>query len=146
VPEVYAAEPITGLLYTFPFVIFAGLPFFAPSFRKGFLSALNARERNHWNLTTLSVGGSFLITFGLLMLFFWVGMRYTGDFMPSLMILSITGFWQGYQSLNSKILARKLYIAFGAILASISIVLSVLLAISANHEIIDLVIHLLPSP
>lgn len=140
-PDVYAAEPITGLLYTFPFVIFAGLPLLASSSRREFLSTLDTSKRNDWNLTVLSLSGSFLIAFGLLMLFFWSSMRYAEDFMPSLIILSIIGFWQGCQSLSSKPSSRKLYMIFGVFLASSSILLNILLAISTNHELVKLITH-----
>jgi hypothetical protein len=81
------------------------------------------------------------MAFLFLMCFFWSAMRYLEDFMPVLLILSIIGFWQGYQSRMKKNVALKNYTFFGLSLIFVSITLSLLLAISINDarfEIIQL--------
>jgi hypothetical protein len=92
----------------------------------------------------LSLSGSILLAFFLLMIFFWAGIRYMGDFIPSLAVLSALGFWQGYQFAADKPPAKHLFIVFGTTLATISILISVLLAISTNAGLIDLMIHSFP--
>jgi hypothetical protein len=145
VPNLYNAQPIAGLFYTFPFAIFAGVPFFLLILRKKSAQNLvDTSDRKHLNLITLSLSGSFLMAFSLLIVFFWVGIRYAGDFTPSLMALSIIGFWQGYQLLTYKTLLSRFYIIFGVTLASASILLSVLLAISTNSGLVKLIIHRFP--
>ncbi len=145
VPDVYNAQPIAGLLYIFPFAIFAVVPYFALVFRRESVQILvDVSDRQNLNLITLSLSGSFLIAFSLLLMFFWVGMRYLGDVIPSLMTLSVVGFWQGYQFLARKPLTNRLYVIFGVILASISILLSILLAISTNSGLIKLILHRFP--
>lgn len=139
------AESMTGLLYTFPFSLFAGLPFFG-SPRKLFLSSLDARERAYWNLITYSLSGSFLMSFGLLLLFFWAGMRYTEDFLPSLTILSVIGLWQGYQSLDAHPVKRRFYSVLGVSIAGLSILINVLLAISTNSNLVRLISDYFQSP
>jgi hypothetical protein len=67
------------------------------------------------------------------MFFFWAGMRYLGDFLPLLTILSAIGFWQGYRLAAHKSLINTLYILAGIILASISIIMGTLLAISTVY-------------
>ncbi|MGA7605050.1 MAG: hypothetical protein WCA79_03935, partial [Anaerolineales bacterium] len=64
--------------------------------------------------------------------FFFVETRYIADFMPSLVFLSIIGFWQGDRFLISKPAIHKLYVAVGMILMATSIVVSVLLAFSVH--------------
>jgi hypothetical protein len=56
-------------------------------------------------------------------------MRYAEDFMPALTLLSLIGFWHGYASLqNSK--RGKVFASLGIILAGISIIIGILLALS----------------
>lgn len=133
-PTFYYAEPMTGLLHTFPFAVFAFVPLVLYFFNgsKANQSA-NSEEESvvgplHW--ITLSLTGSFLASFLLLMIFFWAGMRYAADFLPALTMLSAMGFWQGYQALRQKFPAKKVYSIAGIILAGISIVMSTLLALS----------------
>jgi hypothetical protein len=143
VPDVYNAQPIAGLLYTFPFALFSVVPFLVlVSKKKSDQNSVDVFDQTPLNLITLSLSGSSLIAFSLLMIFFWAGMRYWGDVIPSLMSLSVIGFWQGHQALShNKPLTTKLYAAFGAILASASILLSTLLAISTNSRLVNLIIH-----
>jgi hypothetical protein len=148
VPEIYNAQPIAGLLYTFPFAIYSAIPLFELFFslfnkRSAQISA-DANDRTHLNWITFALGGSSLIAFGLLMMFFWAGMRYWGDVTPSLMVLSVIGFWQGYNSLAHKPITRRLYIIFGLIFASASILLSMLLAISTNSGLVKFIINRIP--
>ena len=148
VPEFYHAEPMTGLLYIFPFAVFAIVPLitlFLNLFKEKSAKTLlggNGHRLPAW--IVLNLGGSILIAFGLLMGFFWVGIRYLGDFIPPLTVLSALGFWQGYRSPVRRPLAQNLYILSGIILASSSILISTLLAISTNSGLIDLIIHSFP--
>jgi hypothetical protein len=82
---------------------------------------------------TISLLGSFALPFISLLAFFWAAMRYAEDFMPALILLSILGFWQGYQSLERRD-DGKMYAAVGVILAGISIVSAVLLALSIYYS------------
>lgn len=145
-PDLYSAEPMAGLVYTFPFLLFAGLPFPGSASKRVFVSSLDRGKRLFWRLTTLALGGSFLITFGLLLLFFWAGMRYLEDFLPCLTTLSIIGFWQGYPSSDPGTSSGKSYISFGILLASVCILLNVLLAISMHQSLVVLITRLFQSP
>jgi hypothetical protein len=131
-PDLYSSQFITGLLYAVPFTLFALISFgtaFLNIFKQKLADVDGARILN-WIVLTLS--GSALIAFGFLLIFFWAAMRYMEDFMPSLIMLSVIGFWQGYSYLLHKPLMRKIYAVFGVVLASASIVFSMLLAISVN--------------
>ena len=57
-------------------------------------------------------------------------MRYVEDFMPALTLLSIIGFWQGYQLLSQDPKRGKTYATLGVILAGVSILAGTLLALS----------------
>jgi len=141
VPQLYSAKPIIGLLYTFPFALFAAIPFLTLIFRRKSDRTLDIIDQTGLNFIIGSLSGSSLIAFSLLMMFFWAGMRYAGDFMPSLMSLGVIGFWHGYKSLTHKPFIRKSYAIFGAALAGASIILSILLALSTNDGLVKLMIR-----
>jgi hypothetical protein len=63
-------------------------------------------------------------------MFFWAAMRYAEDFMPTLTLLSIVGFWQGYQATPESSNKGKMYTTVGLILAGLSIITGTLLALS----------------
>jgi hypothetical protein len=90
------------------------------------------------------LSSSFLIAFLVLMVFFWTGTRYLGDFIPALTVLSVLGFWQGYQFRGHKPLTKNMYILSGVVLAIVSILMSTLLAISIDAGLTDLIINRLP--
>lgn len=126
----YYAEPMTGLLYTLPFAVFAIIPLIVWLLnRSNAKRSKNASDDHdhaalHW--ITRNLGSTFLVSFFLLLIFFWSGMRYAADFLPALMGLSAVGFWRGYQLFGY----RRSYAIAGLILAGISIAVSTLLAIS----------------
>jgi len=132
-PAIYSSQLITGLIFAVPFTLFAFVSFgavFSNIFKRKLVEDADDAPIFNWIIATLS--GSALTAFSFLMMFFWAAMRYAEDFMPSLIMLSVIGFWQGYSLLSHKLLARKVYVAFGLLLASITIVVSTLLAISIN--------------
>jgi hypothetical protein len=147
-PEFYNAQPIAGLIYIFPFVAFAAIlliAFFCNLFTGRYdqnKSAGNDHKLVAW--ISLNMGGSFLISFCLLTVYFWVGIRFLGDFIPALTIFSFIGFWQGYRFLEDKSLAKQLYSLSGVILASTSMIVSMLLAISTNSRLINLITRIFP--
>jgi hypothetical protein len=133
-PEFYYAEPMTGLLYLFPFAAFAIIPLIGllSDLFKGNSKTHSVESDGHGLMTwvTLCLIASCFASFLLIMLYFWAGMRHLGDFLPFLNILSVIGFWQGYRLSAPKSLINTLYIFSGVILASVSIIMGTLLAIS----------------
>jgi hypothetical protein len=136
-PEFYYAEPMTGLLYLFPFAVFATIPLI------GLLSDLfkgtpetHSLENGGQNLITwltLNLVVACFTSFFWIMLYFWAGMRHLGDLLPLLTILSVMGFWQGCRLSAHKSLINTLYLLSGIILASISIIMGILLPISTVY-------------
>lgn len=133
-PDFYYAEPMTGLFFLFPFAVFAVVP----SIRS--LSVLFKGNREKHSFENRSPGViawfslnlffSCLASFLLIMFYFWAGMRFLGEFLPFLIILSVMGFWQGYRFLPNRSLINTLYALSGITLAGISMVMGTLLAIS----------------
>lgn len=136
-PAFYFAEPMTGLLYLFPFAVFAMLPLI------GLLSDLFNRHREtpspqserQGPLTwlTLNLIVSCFTSFFWIVLYFWAGMRHLGDLLPLLNVLCGIGFWQGYHLSAHKPAIKTLYLLSAMILASISILMGILLPISTIH-------------
>lgn len=135
-PSIYFSQKITGLVYITPFLIFAIIPLvtlFKNLLKKQAVElSSSADDRLSLNWIMLTLGGGGLITFILLMTYFWAAMRYLEDVLPFLVLFAVIGFWQGYQFLSNKPLGRRWYSAFGIILAATSMLMSILVAFSVN--------------
>jgi hypothetical protein len=133
-PPIYSSGELTGLLFTAPFVLFAGIPLLSLLSRKKDLNDQVDQENDTFLFKWLIISllGSFLFGFAPVITFFFVETRYIADFMPSLVFLSIIGFWQGDSFLISKPAIHKLYVAVGMVLIVTSIVVSVLVALSVH--------------
>ncbi len=146
VPEFYNAQPVVGIVFIFPFVIFSTI-----SIVEIYNNLFNRKDMqesiehdNYQQITWISVnmGGAFLISFCLLMAFFWAGVRYVGDFLSALIVFSSLGFWQGYRYFQCKPRVKRLYSIMGATLAITSILISMLMTISTNSRIINLIVRM----
>lgn len=133
-PEYYYAEPMTGLLYLFPFAVFTMIPLIGlltDRFRGNLETAsLESSRYGLMSWVSLSLIVSCFAAFVLIMFYFWAGMRHLGDFLPFLTLLSVIGFWQGYRLFADKPLINTLYVLSGMILACISMIMGTLLPIS----------------
>ena len=133
-PPIYSSGELTGLLFSAPFVLFAGIPVLSLLLRKRVSNDQVDQENDtflfKWLL--ISLLGSFLFGLAPVITFFFVETRYIADFMPSLVLLSIVGFWQGYSFLSHKPTLHKLYVAIGIVLIVTSITVSVLVALSVH--------------
>lgn len=124
-PSFYHAQQITGLFFSVPFVCFSWITYI--EWQKQPL-----RLTDTMNQITALLTGSWLVAFILLLFFFWSAMRYQYDFMPSLLMLSIIGWWQGYQRAQTNIRKYKTYLTLSILLMLLSIALSLLIALSTN--------------
>jgi hypothetical protein len=114
-------------------------------FRKRSAADSDKGQKNMLNWVIIVLTGIPLLGFVFLLSFFWSAMRYLDDFVPSLILLGVIGFWQGYQLLLGKQKSTKLYAVIGIVLAVCSIVNSTLLATSVNDArfpIIDILSRL----
>lgn len=136
-PFLYPREvsPVIGLLFTAPFTAFATLPA-VTLFRKA-TSKVSSRpkENNHdlldWIIATLV--GAFASALIMMLIFFWIAIRYMGDFMPALTMLSILGFWQGYQLLSRVPVHRRIYSILGIMFTSTGIIVHILLSVAVKQ-------------
>ncbi len=134
IPEIRNQGHVTGLLFASPFILFACIPIFSIFlWKKGKRNFATPNRTNYIYKWTISIlFGSFLLSFGSLLTFFWVQTRYLADSIPSLFLLSILGFWQSDQALTSQSTMRRIYRIVGISLIVISIAVSTLLALHVN--------------
>lgn len=114
------AEGITGILIGSPFILFAGLA--------------GIGLKKEFRLMFSALAGSTFLSFLTLQMFFFTAMRYLLDFIPTLALLAVIGFWQGSILLAHRPLAWKLYGLFGGVLFAVTVVLSFVLSVSGNLE------------
>lgn len=135
-PDAYAPKSTVGILPAYPIVLFAIVPCLAqlPTVRRGRQerAARNKGRYTELDWISLALAGSASASVAVLLLYFWVGVRFLEDFMPSLVLLSIVGFWQGHGALARRSLARRAYLVVGVSLGLISVLTSSLLALSVS--------------
>ena len=139
-PEAYYAQAGVGLTFTFPFAVFSLAAARAAAATRSPKRA-GATEAAHDRLTGLpwliaSLAAATTMTFVLLLTFFWYASRFHGDFVPPLAVLSVLGFWSGYESLGARPTLRRAYARLGLVLALVSILASTLLAFSLNPGLV----------
>ncbi len=130
---IYRARNITGLLYNFPFALFAIVPIVAVllSFI-GIKLSQYPLNKFEVSIKSLAIGfaGAALLGFLPTLFYFRVAMRFLFDFVPALTLLTILGFWLAYYFSRAKPVARRLVSAAALGLAIFSIVVNILFSIS----------------
>ena len=106
---------------------------------KALQNSSNGDEPKILNWITLTLSGSGLLTFSLLLSYFWAATRFLEDVMPAFLTLGMIGFWQGYQSLTNRPTGKKFYTAVGIILIIGSLLISTLVAISINDARFEII-------
>ncbi|HEY9151931.1 MAG TPA: hypothetical protein VIN60_03525 [Anaerolineales bacterium] len=133
-PPIYHEGSITGILFSTPFVLFAAIPLltFLPKNKTTSDEIVADHDTYLFKWLIISLLGSFLFGLAPLVLYFFVQTRFLTDFISSLILLSVIGFWQGYNFLTYKPFIRRLYVAAGILLMGVSIIISILVTLSAN--------------
>lgn len=117
-PKMYLTltENITGVFVSSPFVLFALFAFIKP------------RRELRW--ATVSITLCFLGIFITLQAFFFIAMRYMLDVVPALALLTVIGFWHGFDFFKHK----KIYLVISLLFLTYTIALSLLISFSGNLE------------
>jgi hypothetical protein len=133
-PKIYYSQEIAGYIFSSPFIVFAFIPVInlISRFKRQPTSITSEDDQHMFTWLTAGLLGSFLVGFTFFLVFFWVAMRYFLDFIPSLVLLSIIGFWQLYRYYAGRPVGRFIYILVALGLIFISILASNLLALSIN--------------
>jgi hypothetical protein len=136
-PRIYFAEALTGLMYTFPFMVLAVVGFL-PIFRGW---PPGGSRRDEAGVSQVSLGwlqgmlaGVLALEFFTLLVFFFATERYLADAVPALTLLSLVGFWQGCKLLERSTRWRPLFNGLAILLAALTIGTSSLLAVSSYQE------------
>jgi hypothetical protein len=130
-----SSERLAGYLFIAPYILFALLPIFFVGRR------ILAREKlpsfstirvdpEFWLLLTSA--GSAMIGAIVILSFWTVQLRYTEDFMPSLLLFVTANVAMGYRALENEVRWRKLFILVIFLLTSITIVASTLVAFKTD--------------
>jgi hypothetical protein len=127
-PDLYFSERVTGLVYVFPFIVFAFLPVVHAT-------GQNQRESKLLNLIRIASGGTAFISMVFLLLYYYATMRYFADITPTLILLALIGFWSGYQKVKSDGFVKLVYSIVAVLLVSVSIILPNLLALLSSSRI-----------
>jgi len=136
-PFLYPKEisPVIGLLFIAPFTMFAILPITAlliKTFRKDPSGSKdNGNDFLDWIMTSLL--GTFSCAFCMMLIFFWIAIRYMADFMPALTMLSVVGFWQGYRLLTQRPVSQRFYSILGSVFAGTSFIIQILISVAVKQ-------------
>ena len=139
--QTYFVEQFTaGLLFSAPFLLFACLP--VASLMRRLIGAKAGRAPTSLeellkplDWMVLSLPGFALISFFVILSYFFVTMRFMADFTFSLALLAAIGFWQGLASIPKLGLKRILYSVSGMLLSTLTVLGSVLLTLSISDEL-----------
>lgn len=88
-PYLYAAGPVTGFLFSAPFLFLA------------LLSIPSRKESDVYRFFVSLLAGSFFINFFSLLVYFFSQVRFVSDFISQIALLAVLGYWRGLAK-NSK--------------------------------------------
>ena len=122
-PKLFAGGPVTGILFSMPFLLLAFIPFFS---KKSIEENIHNLEIRKFILYLL--GGSFLITFVTILVYFYEQTRFMLDLISQTTLLAVIGYWKVISNAKlSKVPAR-----IANILITITLVTSVLLSFTSE--------------
>lgn len=123
-PKLFAGGPVTGILFSMPFLLFAFTPFFSKKTTED-----NLRDKLELrNFTLYLLGGSFLISFVTILVYFYEQTRFMLDMISQITLLAVIGYWMVLSNpKSSKVLLRA-----ANILIMITIIASILLSFTSE--------------
>ncbi len=122
IENIFSNERLAGLLFISPFILYAGL------FVKEIVSPKKDQAKGFLgNWLMLIFAGSALISALTILSYYFPATRFSGDFMPSLLLLATSSLGPGYQNLGNNI-TRKAYIIFTTLVVIYSVIASSLVA------------------
>ena len=136
IETIYSNERITGLLYTTPFFLIILIPLGRLIFSGSILETIHEAVRKglpseSW--LALGLAGSSLILLSIILLYYYPAVRFTEEFMPSMMLLAAMSLGTGYEILKENPAFRKTYLLFVVSLVIYSIIVSMLSTVPLNR-------------
>ncbi len=122
-PKLFAGGPVTGILFSMPFLLFAFTPFFSKNKANNAEDKLELRK-----LTQYLLGGSFLISLASILFYFYEQTRFMLDLISQAALLAIIGYWM----LISNPKSSKVFLHMANILIIITIAASILLSFTSE--------------
>jgi hypothetical protein len=123
-PKLFAGGPVTGILFSMPFLLFALTPFFSKN--KAENNTEDKLEAGRFILYLL--GGSFLISFVSILVYFYEQTRFMLDMISQITLLAVIGYWMVLSNpRSSKVLLRA-----ANVLITITIAASILLSFTSE--------------
>lgn len=134
IPLIYYTRPVTAFEISVPFVFFAVLSLlpFLPFAKRSGGSTQQAGSAGLLKWTVAGLWIAYLAGVAVLASYFWVVTRFLVDCSAALVLLSVIGFWLGYQALGGRTWPRRAYAALGIALMLSSVVVSTLLMFSMH--------------
>jgi hypothetical protein len=137
-PTNYYSEQVSGLIPTEPYILLAVLPvLFLLGLAWNVVRRTNGQKKiivqngdGYFQWTAITLSGAFLLAFAPILLFIAGTMRYLGDVVPLLVLLSTVGFWLGAQFLEYKPALHGWFVVLVVVLMLFSVGVSVLLAVT----------------
>jgi hypothetical protein len=133
-PLIYHTRPVTGFLISVPFLWFAAFSIFPflPLKRGSARSTDHAPDAPLLKWTIAGMWVAFLAGLFVILSYFWVVTRFLADFSASLVLLSLIGFWLGYQSLRTRAVFRAAYLLGALAFMLVSFIISNLVVVSMH--------------
>jgi len=123
-PKLFAGGPVTGILFSMPFLLFALTPFFSKKNAEN-----NTEDKLELkNFTLYLLGGSFLISFATILIYFYEQTRFILDMISQITLLAIIGYWMVLSNPRSS----KVLLHAANVLIMITIVASILLSFTSE--------------
>ena len=129
IETVSSNERISGLLYTTPFFLITLIPLGRLLYSRTTLQKIHAAARNgipaeSW--LVLGLAGSSLILLSIILLYYYPAVRFTQEFLPTMMLLATMSLGTGYGIFEESAAFRKSYLFFVVALVTFSITVSML--------------------
>lgn len=119
----YAAGPVTGLLFSVPFLLFIFGLFFSK----------NSEHPRFYYFFVYLLAGSFIINLLTLLFYFFSQTRFLVDLISQITLLAILGYWQLLSNISKKNLNLfRVFITAGNLLVIASICIGLLLSFSSE--------------
>ncbi len=134
--SIYHVENSVGILVAMPLAIFAVVPIVQLlTQRRGLQrsAAPPARDGDLRAWLALSLAGVLALSFGILLLYFYVAVRYLVELTPALVLLSLLGTWETYRWTERRPGLRVALLAAVVLLTLVTIFTGVLLAFREDH-------------
>lgn len=139
--SIYNSERMIGLVFSAPFLLLAMLP--AGLQARALLHVCTAKSKADTPRSAATTGGFLrwvvitlsalaLLELMLVFLVFYATMRYFMDAVPTLVLLSMVGFWLGWQRLAGVRWGRAAYVAACMALIALSVIISILAGFSSD--------------